>query len=176
MTHSAYRQMSCFCFSIPSPIPNATSSFLPTCSRDPFHYSTFTSNPSHILPFPSPSRIPSSSQQQQQQQQHPTPQISPKATAQKEQYDLTTENVETVLQEARQKLSTVFGYVEESSNVGITGKVQLVEIDGACVVVRLGGRFWHRRSDVVSCTFFFFPSHLCFVFLAQSFYFCFGKF
>ena len=33
--------------------------------------------------------------------------------------------------------------------VGITGKAEFVELDGPIVVVRLSGRFWHKRSTVL---------------------------
>eukprot|EP00965_Chrysotila_dentata_P002377 77581-Pleurochrysis_carterae.AAC.2 len=33
--------------------------------------------------------------------------------------------------------------------VGITGKAEFVELDGPVVVVRLSGRFWHKRSTVL---------------------------
>ena len=44
---------------------------------------------------------------------------------------------------------SVFGYAADSQKVGITGTVDLVEIEGPIVIIRLGGRFWHKRSDVV---------------------------
>lgn len=34
--------------------------------------------------------------------------------------------------------------------VGITGVVQLAEIDGPFVTLRLSGRFWHTRSMVLA--------------------------
>lgn len=66
--------------------------------------------------------------------------------------------MEHVLQQARENLSGVFGYTDESRQVGITGSVELGEVEGGCVVLRFAGRFWHRRSDVVSsiaCLFVF---------------------
>eukprot|EP00490_Sorites_sp_Unknown_P019564 CAMPEP_0114640810 /NCGR_PEP_ID=MMETSP0191-20121206/1908_1 /TAXON_ID=126664 /ORGANISM="Sorites sp." /LENGTH=177 /DNA_ID=CAMNT_0001852781 /DNA_START=26 /DNA_END=557 /DNA_ORIENTATION=+ len=63
---------------------------------------------------------------------------------------LTDENIEVVLQEARyHHLQNCFGYVEESSGAGITGKVDLVEVEGPMVYIHLYGAFWHNRADVL---------------------------
>jgi hypothetical protein len=62
---------------------------------------------------------------------------------------LCDENVEKVLEGAREDMAAVFGYAADSQKVGITGTVELVEIEGPIVIIRLGGRFWHTRSDVV---------------------------
>ncbi|CAE7454246.1 DTD1, partial [Symbiodinium pilosum] len=63
---------------------------------------------------------------------------------------LTPENVEVVLQEARyHHLQNCFGYVVESSGAGITGKVDLVEVEGPMVFIHLHGAFWHNREDVL---------------------------
>ena len=35
-------------------------------------------------------------------------------------------------------------------SIGMTGSVELVEIDGPEVVLRLRGRFWHKRADVLA--------------------------
>ncbi|KAG0561195.1 hypothetical protein M758_9G043700 [Ceratodon purpureus] len=59
--------------------------------------------------------------------------------------DLTEENVEQVLIDARSELLQLFDV-----SVGITGVVQLVELDGPFVKVRLTGRFWHERSMVLA--------------------------
>ena len=54
-----------------------------------------------------------------------------------------------MLEAARGELSALFGYEAENREVGITGTVDFVGIEGPNVVVRLGGRFWHQRSDVL---------------------------
>ncbi|BAM83266.1 hypothetical protein, conserved [Cyanidioschyzon merolae strain 10D] len=61
---------------------------------------------------------------------------------------LTEENVQAVLHEAKETFSTVFGS-EENRQVGITGEVSLVGIDGATVVLALKGQFWHQRVVVL---------------------------
>lgn len=63
---------------------------------------------------------------------------------------LSEENVNIALEEVVQKLGSVFGNSSENRDVGITGKVELASLDGPIVVLRLSGRFWHKRSDVVS--------------------------
>ena len=62
---------------------------------------------------------------------------------------LTEENVATVLEECQVELGTLFGSNAQSLKVGITGAVELVELDGPTVVVKLTGRFWHKRSTVI---------------------------
>jgi hypothetical protein len=63
---------------------------------------------------------------------------------------LSEESVERVLEAARTELSAVFGYSAENRAVGITGTVDFVELEGPTVVVRFGGRFWHKRTDVLT--------------------------
>ena len=48
-----------------------------------------------------------------------------------------------------EELGTLFGSNEESLQVGITGAVEFVELDGPVLVISLTGRFWHQRSVVV---------------------------
>ena len=62
---------------------------------------------------------------------------------------LTEENVEAILAECQIELGTLFGSNDQSRKVGITGAVEFVELDGPSVIVRLTGRFWHKRADVV---------------------------
>ena len=64
--------------------------------------------------------------------------------------DLTEENVATALEEAKEVLGTIFGNSAENRNIGITGDVQLADIDGPFIIVRLVGRFWHKRADVLA--------------------------
>ncbi|KAL9251359.1 hypothetical protein AKJ16_DCAP02381 [Drosera capensis] len=58
--------------------------------------------------------------------------------------DLTEDNVRRALGEARIELAQIF-----DESVGITGEVELAELDGPFVIIRLRGRFWHKRSMVV---------------------------
>ncbi|KAL9234264.1 hypothetical protein vseg_009152 [Gypsophila vaccaria] len=59
--------------------------------------------------------------------------------------DLTEENVETVLKDARAELAQLF-----DGSVGITGQAELAELDGPFVKIRLKGKFWHTRSMVLA--------------------------
>ncbi|GLT56403.1 hypothetical protein SLA2020_294460 [Shorea laevis] len=59
--------------------------------------------------------------------------------------DLTEDNVRQVLADARVELAQLF-----DTSVGITGEVQLSELDGPFVKISLKGRFWHKRSTVVA--------------------------
>ena len=75
--------------------------------------------------------------------------VAPRFVGGGEEDYLCDESVERVLADARVDLSALFGYEEENRQVGITGTVDFVGIEGPSVVVRLGGRFWHQRSDVL---------------------------
>ncbi|KAJ8556105.1 hypothetical protein K7X08_022863 [Anisodus acutangulus] len=59
--------------------------------------------------------------------------------------DLTEDNIIQVLEDAKAELAQLF-----DTSVGITGKVELAEVDGPCVKLRLSGKFWHKRSTVVA--------------------------
>ncbi|XP_021896905.1 uncharacterized protein LOC110813929 [Carica papaya] len=59
--------------------------------------------------------------------------------------DLTEENIQQVLADARVELGQLF-----DTSVGITGEAELAELDGPFVKIRLKGRFWHMRSTVVA--------------------------
>ncbi|KMT19864.1 hypothetical protein BVRB_1g009130 [Beta vulgaris subsp. vulgaris] len=59
--------------------------------------------------------------------------------------DLTEENIDKVLADARVELAQLF-----DTSVGITGQVELAELDGPFVKIRLRGKFWHMRSTVVA--------------------------
>mmetsp|Transcript_5491 Transcript_5491/g.7424 ORF Transcript_5491/g.7424 Transcript_5491/m.7424 type:complete len:166 (+) Transcript_5491:209-706(+) len=59
--------------------------------------------------------------------------------------ELTEENVEAVLVDARQHFDHLF-----DESVGMTGKVTLAELDGPVVLLRLEGRFWHERSMILA--------------------------
>ncbi|KAG6580734.1 hypothetical protein SDJN02_19352 [Cucurbita argyrosperma subsp. argyrosperma] len=59
--------------------------------------------------------------------------------------DLTEDNVRQALGDARAELAQIF-----DASVGITGVVELAELDGPFVKISLKGRFWHKRSTVVA--------------------------
>ncbi|CAK7336194.1 unnamed protein product [Dovyalis caffra] len=72
--------------------------------------------------------------------------------------DLTEENVKQVLVDARAEARSLkmvgcvflqFGQIFDTS-VGITGQVELAELDGPFVKISLKGRFWHERSMVLA--------------------------
>lgn len=64
--------------------------------------------------------------------------------------ELSEENVQLVLDEARVELGAVFGYEERSKEVGITGTIEFVELDGPNVIISLHGRFWHATDTVLA--------------------------
>ncbi|KAF8041891.1 hypothetical protein BT93_A0481 [Corymbia citriodora subsp. variegata] len=59
--------------------------------------------------------------------------------------DLTEENIRLVLADSRVELAQIF-----DTSVGITGQVELAELDGPFVKISLKGRFWHERSMVLA--------------------------
>ncbi|KAH7387064.1 hypothetical protein KP509_16G003200 [Ceratopteris richardii] len=59
--------------------------------------------------------------------------------------DLTPDNVERVLIDARSELLQLF-----DTSVGITGCAELADIDGPFLKLRLSGRFWHQREVVLA--------------------------
>jgi hypothetical protein len=61
----------------------------------------------------------------------------------------TVDNVQGVLEACRQDIGTMFGYTAENRGVGITGAVDLVDIDGPILMIELSGRFWHPRHRVL---------------------------
>lgn len=63
--------------------------------------------------------------------------------------ELCDENAEIVMNEVKEELGTIFGYDEGSRKVGITGEIELVEIDGPTIHVALKGRFWHATDTVM---------------------------
>ena len=44
----------------------------------------------------------------------------------------------------------MFGRHRACAEVGITGEVQYVDLDGPVVLLALRGRFWHRRETVLN--------------------------
>ena len=63
--------------------------------------------------------------------------------------ELCDENALIVLDELKKELGTIFGYDKASRDVGITGQIELVEIDGPTIYVSLSGRFWHATDTVM---------------------------
>ncbi|KAH7674254.1 NIF system FeS cluster assembly NifU C-terminal protein [Dioscorea alata] len=60
------------------------------------------------------------------------------------QLDLTEDNIRRVLVDAKSELGQIF-----DGSVGITGQVDLAEVDGPFVKLSLKGRFWHKRVTVL---------------------------
>ena len=63
--------------------------------------------------------------------------------------ELCDENAAAVIDEIRKELGTIFGYTSDSRAVGITGSIDLVEVDGPTIRVSLAGRFWHATDTVM---------------------------
>ena len=53
--------------------------------------------------------------------------------------ELCEENADILIDEIRRELGTIFGYDPKSREVGITGAIDLVELDGPVLVVSLKG-------------------------------------
>mmetsp|Transcript_4319 Transcript_4319/g.6057 ORF Transcript_4319/g.6057 Transcript_4319/m.6057 type:complete len:126 (+) Transcript_4319:197-574(+) len=75
--------------------------------------------------------------------------IDGRAPLNSEPLELCDENAAIVMDELRQELGTIFGYDAQSKNVGITGEIDLVEVDGPTIIVSLKGRFWHATDTVM---------------------------
>jgi hypothetical protein len=63
--------------------------------------------------------------------------------------ELCDESATQVMDEIRNELGTIFGYTADSRAVGITGEIDLIEVDGPTMVVALRGRFWHATDTVM---------------------------
>jgi hypothetical protein len=63
--------------------------------------------------------------------------------------ELCQENAEMVIAEIKAELGTIFGYDKASRDVGITGSIELVEVDGPNIIVSLHGHFWHATDTVL---------------------------
>ncbi|PRQ44098.1 hypothetical protein RchiOBHm_Chr3g0475481 [Rosa chinensis] len=74
------------------------------------------------------------------------PSILAAAAAQPSQpLDLTEDNIRQVLADARVEFGQLF-----DTSVGMTGQVDLADLDGPFVKISLKGRFWHERSLVLA--------------------------
>mgnify|MGYP001501527244 CR=1 FL=1 len=62
--------------------------------------------------------------------------------------ELDEENAEKVIEEVRNELGTIFGYDKGSREAGITGEIELLEVDGPILKIALKGRFWHATDTV----------------------------
>ncbi|KAM0943021.1 putative Fe-S cluster assembly domain superfamily [Dioscorea sansibarensis] len=68
----------------------------------------------------------------------------PAISASLPQLHLTEDNIRRVLVDAKMELGQIF-----DGSVGITGQVDLAEVDGPFVKLSLKGRFWHKRVTVL---------------------------
>jgi len=68
--------------------------------------------------------------------------------------ELSEENAIEIIQEVRDELGTIFGYDPKSREVGITGQIDFVDLDGGVINVALSGKY----SAIKLCTKSFFFS------------------
>lgn len=61
---------------------------------------------------------------------------------------LTYENVEKVVADAQADLGTIFGSSQENLDIGITGGLELIDLEGPVIILRLKGTFWHTTDRV----------------------------
>ena len=59
------------------------------------------------------------------------------------------ENVRAALVSFQHEAESMFGCNARAASIGITGAIDLVELDGPNVVLTLSGRFWHKRVTVL---------------------------
>lgn len=86
-------------------------------------------------PLPHPLRTPSP---------HPLRMPPPRATL-----DCTFDNVRIALDDFASAATSMFGRHSQAASIGITGDIEIVELDGPVVYVALRGKFWHRRETVL---------------------------
>ena len=71
--------------------------------------------------------------------------------------ELCDEHAELVIDEIRKELGTIFGYDPQSQKVGITGEIELAEIDGPTVKVDWHLSLYsfeiHVKMDFYLCNF-----------------------
>jgi len=58
-------------------------------------------------------------------------------------------NLISVLEECKAENDDMFGCHPRCAEIGITGDVDLVDIEGPFVTIALSGRFWHKRRTVL---------------------------
>mmetsp|Transcript_35228 Transcript_35228/g.35883 ORF Transcript_35228/g.35883 Transcript_35228/m.35883 type:complete len:151 (-) Transcript_35228:124-576(-) len=63
--------------------------------------------------------------------------------------ELCEDNASLVVDEIKSELGTIFGYDAKSREVGITGEIEFIDLDGPVVAVALRGRFWHATDTVM---------------------------
>ena len=63
---------------------------------------------------------------------------------------LSEENAISVIDDCMKELGTIFGNSQENQDVGITGLIEFVELDGPNMVIRFTGRFWHDKKMVLA--------------------------
>ena len=63
---------------------------------------------------------------------------------------LSEENAISVIEDCMKELGTIFGNTQENQDVGITGLIEFVELDGPNMVIRFTGRFWHDKKMVLA--------------------------